>query len=243
MTCRAQSREALPSSVLHLRRTKLMQCRTAGKVGTPGDVANLCTFLADPVKASFITGQEFVLDGGVTRKMIYPEWSLSHQALLFSRPVLHRPIAAFTYITGIWYVQLQTTKQWPTPNLFSQWKLCAANYDCNVEDYRYASLERCTIWKFNSLIYKLINAARLGHLCCEQAQMFTCCSACGSAVYSCLAFSARSSNSFSSAFEVSTSFAICIGKEYRQSCEESLLQTNLTQLQPATHCCAIELTQ
>ena len=104
MTCRAQSREALPSSILRLRKTNLMQCRTAGKVGTPGDVANLCTFLADPVKASFITGQEFVLDGGVTRKMIYPEWSLSHQALLCSMPVLHRPMAALTCIKGIWHV-------------------------------------------------------------------------------------------------------------------------------------------
>ena len=44
----------------------------AGRVGTPEDVAEMCVFLASP-KSGFITGQEFVLDGGVTKKMIYPE--------------------------------------------------------------------------------------------------------------------------------------------------------------------------
>ena len=42
----------------------------AGRVGTPEDVAALVAYLlAD--EAGFITGQNFVCDGGMTRKMIY----------------------------------------------------------------------------------------------------------------------------------------------------------------------------
>jgi NAD(P)-dependent dehydrogenase (short-subunit alcohol dehydrogenase family) len=44
----------------------------AGRVGTPEDVAEMCVFLAGP-HAGFITGQELVVDGGVTKRMIYPE--------------------------------------------------------------------------------------------------------------------------------------------------------------------------
>ncbi len=44
----------------------------AGRVGMPEDVAGLTAFLLGPDSA-FITGAEFMLDGGVTRKMIYPE--------------------------------------------------------------------------------------------------------------------------------------------------------------------------
>ena len=44
----------------------------AGRVGTPEDVAALTAFLVGP-DSGFITGSEFVIDGGVTRKMIYPE--------------------------------------------------------------------------------------------------------------------------------------------------------------------------
>jgi NAD(P)-dependent dehydrogenase (short-subunit alcohol dehydrogenase family) len=44
----------------------------AGRVGSPDDVAALVAFLAGP-DSRFITGSEFVIDGGVTRKMIYPE--------------------------------------------------------------------------------------------------------------------------------------------------------------------------
>ena len=44
----------------------------AGRVGTPQDVAALVGFLAGK-DSMFITGAEFVIDGGVTRKMIYPE--------------------------------------------------------------------------------------------------------------------------------------------------------------------------
>jgi NAD(P)-dependent dehydrogenase (short-subunit alcohol dehydrogenase family) len=36
------------------------------------DVAQLCLFLADNAKSGFITGQEFVVDGGVSKKMVYP---------------------------------------------------------------------------------------------------------------------------------------------------------------------------
>jgi NAD(P)-dependent dehydrogenase (short-subunit alcohol dehydrogenase family) len=44
----------------------------AGRVGTPEDIAALAAFLVGP-DSGFITGSEFVVDGGVTRKMIYPE--------------------------------------------------------------------------------------------------------------------------------------------------------------------------
>jgi NAD(P)-dependent dehydrogenase (short-subunit alcohol dehydrogenase family) len=44
----------------------------AGRVGRPGDIASLAAFLVGS-DSSFITGAEFVVDGGVTRKMIYPE--------------------------------------------------------------------------------------------------------------------------------------------------------------------------
>jgi NAD(P)-dependent dehydrogenase (short-subunit alcohol dehydrogenase family) len=44
----------------------------AGRVGRPEDVAALVTWLLG-LQAGFVTGAEFVTDGGVTRKMIYPE--------------------------------------------------------------------------------------------------------------------------------------------------------------------------
>lgn len=44
----------------------------AGRVGTPQDVARTCLFLTDP-ENSFITGAELIVDGGMTRKMIYVE--------------------------------------------------------------------------------------------------------------------------------------------------------------------------
>ncbi|MEJ0017371.1 MAG: SDR family oxidoreductase [Acetobacteraceae bacterium] len=43
----------------------------AGRVGTPEDIAALTAFLIGE-DSGFITGAEFVVDGGVTRKMIYP---------------------------------------------------------------------------------------------------------------------------------------------------------------------------
>jgi NAD(P)-dependent dehydrogenase (short-subunit alcohol dehydrogenase family) len=42
----------------------------AGRVGVPSDVAELALFLASP-EASFITAANFIVDGGMTRKMIY----------------------------------------------------------------------------------------------------------------------------------------------------------------------------
>lgn len=44
----------------------------AGRVGRPEDVAAMALFLAGP-DAGFVTGAAFVLDGGMTRKMIYRE--------------------------------------------------------------------------------------------------------------------------------------------------------------------------
>jgi NAD(P)-dependent dehydrogenase (short-subunit alcohol dehydrogenase family) len=43
----------------------------AGRVGRPDDIAALAAWLAGP-ESGFITGAEFIVDGGVTRKMIYP---------------------------------------------------------------------------------------------------------------------------------------------------------------------------
>jgi len=42
----------------------------AGRVGQPADIAAAVAFLLGP-EAGFITGAEFVIDGGMTRKMIY----------------------------------------------------------------------------------------------------------------------------------------------------------------------------
>jgi NAD(P)-dependent dehydrogenase (short-subunit alcohol dehydrogenase family) len=44
----------------------------AGRAGRVEDIAGLAAFLVGP-ESGFITGAEFVVDGGVTRKMIYPE--------------------------------------------------------------------------------------------------------------------------------------------------------------------------
>lgn len=42
----------------------------AGRVGTANDISNMILFLLNP-ENSFITGQNFIIDGGMTRKMIY----------------------------------------------------------------------------------------------------------------------------------------------------------------------------
>lgn len=44
----------------------------AGRVGTPEDIAGLVAYLISE-QAEFITGQNIVVDGGMTRKMIYVE--------------------------------------------------------------------------------------------------------------------------------------------------------------------------
>ena len=43
-----------------------------GRVGTPEDVAEMIYFLASE-KSGFVTGQNIVVDGGMTKKMIYAE--------------------------------------------------------------------------------------------------------------------------------------------------------------------------
>ncbi|WP_224959919.1 SDR family oxidoreductase [Geomonas subterranea] len=48
------------------------QQHPVGRVGRAGDIAELVLYLASP-RAGFITGQNFVVDGGMTRKMIYEE--------------------------------------------------------------------------------------------------------------------------------------------------------------------------
>jgi len=42
----------------------------AGRVGTPADIAAIVAWLVGP-ESGFVTGAEFVVDGGMTRKMIY----------------------------------------------------------------------------------------------------------------------------------------------------------------------------
>lgn len=42
----------------------------SGRVGKPEDIARMCLFLAEPAN-DFINGQNFIIDGGMTKKMIY----------------------------------------------------------------------------------------------------------------------------------------------------------------------------
>jgi NAD(P)-dependent dehydrogenase (short-subunit alcohol dehydrogenase family) len=44
-----------------------------GRVGRPEDIARIVEFLLDRERAGFVTGANFVVDGGMTRKMIYVE--------------------------------------------------------------------------------------------------------------------------------------------------------------------------
>ena len=48
------------------------ECHPSGRVGRPDDIARACIFLSGP-DADFINGATLVIDGGMTRKMIYPE--------------------------------------------------------------------------------------------------------------------------------------------------------------------------
>jgi NAD(P)-dependent dehydrogenase (short-subunit alcohol dehydrogenase family) len=45
----------------------------AGHVGKPTDVAEIVAWLLDGERSGFVTGANFVVDGGMTRKMIYEE--------------------------------------------------------------------------------------------------------------------------------------------------------------------------
>ena len=43
----------------------------AGRVGTPNDIAQMVLYLCDGEKSGFITGQNFVIDGGMSKLMVY----------------------------------------------------------------------------------------------------------------------------------------------------------------------------
>jgi len=43
----------------------------AGRVGAPNDISQMVLYLCDESKSGFITGQEFVIDGGMSRLMVY----------------------------------------------------------------------------------------------------------------------------------------------------------------------------
>jgi len=45
----------------------------AGRVGKPQDIAEIVGWLLDSKLSGFVTGSNFVIDGGMTRKMIYEE--------------------------------------------------------------------------------------------------------------------------------------------------------------------------
>jgi len=55
-----------------LRRKDHLQ-HPVGRAGRPEDIAEVVAFLIDRRRAGFITGANFVIDGGMTRKMIYLE--------------------------------------------------------------------------------------------------------------------------------------------------------------------------
>lgn len=44
----------------------------SGRVGQPDDISRLCLFLSEP-ENNFINGQNYIIDGGMTKKMIYQE--------------------------------------------------------------------------------------------------------------------------------------------------------------------------
>lgn len=44
----------------------------SGRVGQPDDIARMCLFLCEPAN-DFINGQNIIIDGGMTKKMIYVE--------------------------------------------------------------------------------------------------------------------------------------------------------------------------
>ena len=45
----------------------------AGRVGKPDDIAEIVGYLLDGERSGFVTGANFTVDGGMTRKMIYVE--------------------------------------------------------------------------------------------------------------------------------------------------------------------------
>ena len=55
-----------------LRRKDHLQ-HPAGRVGKPEDIAEIVAWLLDGERSGFVTGSNFTVDGGMTRKMIYEE--------------------------------------------------------------------------------------------------------------------------------------------------------------------------
>ncbi len=55
-----------------LRRKDHVQ-HPVGRVGKPQDIAEIVAWLLDREHSGFVTGANFVIDGGMTRKMIYEE--------------------------------------------------------------------------------------------------------------------------------------------------------------------------
>jgi NAD(P)-dependent dehydrogenase (short-subunit alcohol dehydrogenase family) len=45
----------------------------AGRVGRPEDLAEVVAWLIDGKRSGFVTGANFIVDGGMTRKMVYEE--------------------------------------------------------------------------------------------------------------------------------------------------------------------------
>ncbi|MCL2574644.1 MAG: SDR family oxidoreductase [Defluviitaleaceae bacterium] len=43
----------------------------SGRIGIPQDIANMVMYLCDNEKSGFITGQNFVIDGGMSKLMVY----------------------------------------------------------------------------------------------------------------------------------------------------------------------------
>jgi NAD(P)-dependent dehydrogenase (short-subunit alcohol dehydrogenase family) len=56
-----------------LRRKDHAQQHPVGRVGKPADIAEIVAWLLDRERSGFVTGADFVIDGGMTRKMIYEE--------------------------------------------------------------------------------------------------------------------------------------------------------------------------
>jgi NAD(P)-dependent dehydrogenase (short-subunit alcohol dehydrogenase family) len=43
----------------------------AGRVGSPADIAEMVMFLCDNDRSGFITGENIVIDGGMSKLMVY----------------------------------------------------------------------------------------------------------------------------------------------------------------------------
>lgn len=62
-------RSARAQAPVHSERDRLQH--PVGRVGKPDDIAEACMFLSE--SAGFMTGQDLIIDGGMTKKMIYEE--------------------------------------------------------------------------------------------------------------------------------------------------------------------------